>query len=118
MIRRLKTLVTRPPRVPTLLKLSAVLTLIAVALMVWSMLQPTPMPVILAMSLGEGLGILAFALFCISVLIDQVRKQRARGKKMTSTELAAGDSLLGLAPQNGPSGTRTPRDDAPREISP
>ena len=121
MMRRLKTLVTRPPRVAILLRISAGLTMIALALMVWSLLQPTPMPVILAMSLGEGLGILAFALFGISVLIDQIRKQRVKGKAMRTDELVAGEALLGSAPPNGTSaaGGRPKPDEPPsREVRP
>src|SRR5690606_24287636 len=60
-----------------LLRVSAALTLIALALMVWSMLQPTPLPVMLAMSVGQGLGTLAFALYGYVVLADLLRKRRA-----------------------------------------
>ena len=38
--------------------------------MVWSLIQPTPMPVILAMSVGQGLGTVAFALYGWVVLRD------------------------------------------------
>ena len=62
-----------------LLMIAAILTLIGLALMVWSMAEPTPMPVILAMSLGQGLGILAFLLFGIVVLVEQLRRQRDAG---------------------------------------
>jgi len=58
---------------------AAILTLVGLALMVWSMAEPTPMPVILAMSVGQGLGILAFLLFGIVVLADQLRTQREAG---------------------------------------
>jgi multidrug transporter EmrE-like cation transporter len=58
---------------------ASIMTLIGLALMVWSMAQPTPMPVILAMSVGQGLGILAFLLFGIVVLVDQLRQQREAG---------------------------------------
>jgi purine-cytosine permease-like protein len=58
---------------------AAIMTLLGLALMVWSMAQPTPMPVILAMSVGQGLGIFAFLLFGIVVLVDLLRKQREAG---------------------------------------
>jgi len=58
---------------------AAIMTLIGLALMVWSMAQPTPMPVILAMSVGQGLGILAFLLFGIAALVDLLRQQREAG---------------------------------------
>jgi hypothetical protein len=113
---RLKTLVTRPPRVATMLRVSAVLTLVGLALMVWSMLEPTPMPVILAMSVGQGLGVVALVLFGVSVLIDQVRKQRVKGRKMTTDEITAGEALLGSAPPNG--ATPVQREPASHEVSP
>ena len=77
-----------------LLALAAILTLIGLGLMVWSMAQPTPMPVILAMSVGQGLGILAFLLFGIAVLVDQLRKQREAG----AHEAAMSSGLPGAAP--------------------
>ena len=68
-----------------ILVVAAIMTLIGLALMIWSMAQPTPMPVILAMSVGQGLGILAFVLFGIVVLVDQLRKQREAGASETAT---------------------------------
>ncbi|HEU4734962.1 MAG TPA: hypothetical protein VFT22_44020 [Kofleriaceae bacterium] len=104
MIRLLKR-VKRVLEIPTLLTISALLTLVGLALMVWSLLQPTPMPVILAMSLGQAFGIVAFALFGVAILIDQVRKQRAKGAAEVAraaaerTPVAAGasDELPALA---------------------
>ena len=64
---------------------AAFMTLIGLALMVWSMVEPTPMPVILAMSVGQVLGIFAFLLFGIVVLVDQLRKQREAGARETAT---------------------------------
>jgi MFS family permease len=73
---------------------AAIMTLVGLALMVWSMAEPTPMPVILAMSVGQGLGILAFLLFGIAVLVDQLRKQREAG----AHEAATSSGLPGAAP--------------------
>jgi hypothetical protein len=53
-----------------LTRAAAVLTLLALALMMWSVFQPTPMPVMLAMSLGQALGTAAFAMFGLAILID------------------------------------------------
>ena len=47
------------------LRIAGVLTLFGLALMVWSLFQPTPLPVMLAMTVGQGLGTLAFATFLI-----------------------------------------------------
>jgi hypothetical protein len=60
-----------------LLRVSAVLTIVALGLMVWSMLDPTPLPVMLAMSVGQALGTLAFALYGFVVLRDVMRGRRA-----------------------------------------
>jgi hypothetical protein len=62
----------------TLVRAAAVLTLIALGLMVWSMLDPTPWPVMLAMSFGQGLGTLAFALYGLAIYKDLRRIQRER----------------------------------------
>lgn len=53
-----------------LLQIAAVVTLLALALMVWSMLQPTPLPVMLAMTVGQGLGTLALGTFLYVVIRD------------------------------------------------
>ena len=63
MTRLVMRIVKRVLQVSTLLAIASVLTLVGLALMVWSMLEPTPMPVILAMSVGQGFGIFAFLLF-------------------------------------------------------
>lgn len=67
-----------------LLQCSAVLTMIALALMVWSMFQPTPLPVILAMSVGQVIGTIAFSLYGIVIVKDlrqvrRVRRESAQG---------------------------------------
>ena len=49
---------------------SAVLTLISLALMVWSMLDPTPLPVMIAMTVAQGLGTIAFALYGYVIIRD------------------------------------------------
>lgn len=55
------------------LQVAAILTLLGLALMVWSLYQPTPLPVMLAMTIGQGLGTLAFLLFLIVVAGDAYR---------------------------------------------
>jgi hypothetical protein len=58
-----------------ILCVASVLALIGLGLMVWSVVQPTPMPVILAMSVGQGIGMLSFALFLVVVLVDLRKKK-------------------------------------------
>ena len=62
----------------TLLIASGVLTLIALALMAWSMLVPTPLPVMLAMTVGQVFGTTAFALYIFVVIRDLRRDRRAQ----------------------------------------
>ena len=66
------------------LRISAVLTLVGLAMMVWSMLEPTPLPVMLAMSVGQGIGCLAFGLYLFVVIRDLRefrRERRERGRR-------------------------------------
>jgi hypothetical protein len=71
------------------LRAAAVLTLIALALMVWSVLQPTPMPVLLAMSLGQVFGTAAFGMFGYVVLRD-VRRQYIRRRDAEAAQERSG----------------------------
>ena len=95
-----------------ILMAASILTLIGLALMVWSMAQPTPMPVILAMSVGQGFGILAFLLFGIVVLIDQLREQREAGAHdaamSSAPEVAAGELPGAAARSAAPSHEASP----------
>ena len=59
---------------PKPLAVSAVLTLVGLALMVWSMLQPTPLPVMLAMTVGQVIGTVAFAIF-VAVIVRDLRRR-------------------------------------------
>ena len=65
-------------KMPTLLRLSAMFTILGLAFMVWSLVQPTPLPVMLAMSVGQMFGTTAFVLYLISIVIDLRRARRAR----------------------------------------
>jgi len=68
----------------SLLRAAAILTLVGLALMVWSMLDPTPLPVMLAMSLGQVLGTVAFAMYGIAIWKDLLRIRRARRDSLTN----------------------------------
>lgn len=59
------------------LRVSATLTLIGLGLMVWSMLVPTPLPVMLAMSVGQVVGTTAFAIYTV-IVVRQLRRERRR----------------------------------------
>lgn len=68
----------RLPSTMTMLQISAGLTLVGLALMVWSMVKPTPLPVMLAMTVGQGLGTLAFGIYGFVVIRDIRRSMRAK----------------------------------------
>lgn len=73
-----------PPRSSRLLHVACVLALFALALMVWSLLDPRPMPVILAMSVGQGLGTASLGAFVLVVLADFRRLRRAARARASS----------------------------------
>lgn len=68
----------KPLGVELMLRISAVLALVSLALIAWSVLDPTPMPIIVSMSLGQGIGLLSIALFAFSVYVDLRRGRRSR----------------------------------------
>jgi hypothetical protein len=53
-----------------LIRVACVLGLIALPLMVWSLFDPHVWPVLLALSVGQGIGTLSFLLFVIVVIRD------------------------------------------------
>ena len=54
----------------TLLRIAAVLALFALGLMVAAFVLPGPVPLILFMSAGQGLGTLSLVLYVVVVLLD------------------------------------------------
>jgi hypothetical protein len=68
------------------LRISAVLTLLALALMVWSLFQPTPLPVMVAMSVGQVFGTIAFGIF-VWVVFKDLTRQRAERKSLERISL-------------------------------
>jgi hypothetical protein len=69
---------------PRILRAACVLTLVALALMVWSLLEPTPMPVLVAMSLGQALGTISLLMFGGVVVADLRRAHLERAPRSTA----------------------------------
>lgn len=69
-----------------LLRISALLTLLALIFMVWSMLVPTPLPVMLAMTVGQATGTLAFALYGFVIFHDVRKTRRAQRSSLQVIE--------------------------------
>ena len=59
-----------------LLRMAAILALVGLAFMVWSLLDPRPIPIMAAMSIGQGIGMLSFALFLVVVVVDAWRASK------------------------------------------
>jgi len=77
-----------------LLLWSSILTFVGLALMVWSMFEPTPLPVMLAMSVGQGVGTLAFGLYAVAILVDLRRTRRRRRESLQA--MPKREQILGL----------------------
>jgi hypothetical protein len=57
---------------------ACILTLVAIVLMSWSVLDPTPLPVMMALSVGEGIGTLGLLCYLAAVLLQQRATSKAR----------------------------------------
>ena len=68
-----------------LVRVAAVLALIGLALFVWSVLDPRPVPVVVAMSVGQAIGTLSFLLYVLAFYLD-LRRARVLGKGADVTE--------------------------------
>jgi hypothetical protein len=60
----------RLPSTERLLRAACVLALVALPLMVWSIVDPTVWPVLVALSLGQAIGTLSLLLFLVAVARD------------------------------------------------
>ena len=58
----------------------------ALLLMSWGVIDPHPIALVIAMSVGQGLGTLSFAVFCLVVITD-LRKAKVFSR--TSTKLSS-----------------------------
>jgi hypothetical protein len=57
-------------RMEKLVTISCVMALIALPLMLWSLVDPRPMPIIVAMSVGQVIGTLSLALYVVAIVLD------------------------------------------------
>jgi hypothetical protein len=68
-------------RYSRVLRAACVLAIVGLALMSWSLLDPRPLPVLVAMSVGQGFGTLSFAMFIAVVLADLRRARLDRAPR-------------------------------------
>jgi peptidoglycan/LPS O-acetylase OafA/YrhL len=52
------------------LRIAAVCALLGLALMIWGVVDPRPIALVIAMSVGQALGTLSFALYLLAVFVD------------------------------------------------
>ena len=71
----------------TWLRIASVTTLVALALMVWSLFDPTLIPIIVGMSFAQAFGTIAFATYLLVVFLDITRQRRARRQSMQSMQM-------------------------------
>ncbi len=60
----------RHEHVKKLVLISAIATLLALALMAASIVSPKPILLVLAMSVGQGIGTLSLALYLLAIVLD------------------------------------------------
>jgi hypothetical protein len=70
------------PQPEIVIRFSCVLALVALVLIVWSMFDPRPIPVVLAMSVGQALGTVSFAAFLLVVARDLRAAQRKQDREI------------------------------------
>jgi hypothetical protein len=82
-------LITRIVRasVPQLIRVACVLSLVGLAIIVYSILFPRPLAVISAMSIGHGIGGVAFACYVLAVVLDTVGRERATPEQQRNDSL-------------------------------
>jgi hypothetical protein len=61
-----------------LVRAACVLGLVAMALMCWSVLDPTPFPVLVAMSAGQAFGTLSLLCYLGAVFVEAWRARQRR----------------------------------------
>jgi peptidoglycan/LPS O-acetylase OafA/YrhL len=52
------------------LRIAAACALLALAMMIWGVLDPAPIALVIAMSVGQAIGTLSFALYLLAVFVD------------------------------------------------
>jgi hypothetical protein len=80
------------------LQVACVFAMIGLGLMVWSVLDPTWFPIILGLSVGQGIGTFSFLLYLIVLVADlgirrRMREQRGASAPPTAMNVAEAASV-------------------------
>jgi hypothetical protein len=78
-------------RARKVLVVACILCLIALGLMVWSILAPTPLSVMVAMSVGQLIGTISFGLYVWIVISDLRAARVLRRRASLPPPIATGD---------------------------
>jgi hypothetical protein len=68
-----------------LIRVACYLGVVSMGLMCWSVLRPAALPVVIGMSVGQGLGVLAFLCYLLAVINDISRAPPASTREPPST---------------------------------
>jgi len=79
--------------VPELVRLACLLALLALGLVCWSVLDPRPVPVILAMSAGHAVGGSAFACYLLAVILDAIQRPPPTDREPALSDLVRSDPV-------------------------
>jgi hypothetical protein len=66
----------------TLLRRASILALGALGLVVWSLIDPRPAPVVIGLSVGQALGSLSFFILLVVMVADLKRAQKDRSSTL------------------------------------
>lgn len=122
----MKKVVVRIARLPSerLVRIACYVGIVALLLMSWSALVPAALPIVIGMSLGQALGVVAFLFYVLAILYEMRIKARpepageaarevTRDAAMDVSDRAEGDDEAPAEPSPAPDGAeRTDDDDA------
>jgi len=77
------------PRSVRVLKVASVLALVALALMMWGVVDPRPLPVLVGLMIGQGLGTLSFILYLVVIAADLRLRRKLRAEDVPPENPAA-----------------------------
>lgn len=66
-------------------RIACYFALLALALMLWSLIQPAPIAVVVAMSVGQGIGTLSMLFFLYAIVAD-LRRSYVRVRDVAAAE--------------------------------
>lgn len=70
---------SRTTRREKVLRVASVLAMLGLGLMIWGVLDPRPLPVLVGLSVGQGIGTFSFLLYLLVVAADlRIKRRLAR----------------------------------------